>query len=202
MATGEYQVEKAKGLTTATSPAHTSLLGLERMEKRVLKPRRDDLRIDFASLIGVTALALFVVVSIALAIPPTASAAGHDVGIASFAFSPNSVTIAPGDTVTWTNSDGTAHTVTGNNGTWGSGNLANGQTYTHQFNETGDFTYHCTIHSSMTGVVHVASGGGTPPTTNNPGLSSSTLMIVIAGVAIMAAVLVVVVWRRMRSKKA
>jgi plastocyanin len=160
------------------------------------------LRIHLASLIGVTALALFVVVSIALGITPTASAAGHDVGIANFAFSPSSITIAPGDTVTWTNSDGTTHTVRGNNGTWGSGNLANGQTYTHQFNETGDFTYHCAIHSSMTGIVHVSSDGGTPQQPHSPGLSSSTLIAIIAAVAVVAAVSIVALWRRMRSKKA
>ena len=177
-------------------------LGLGQMEMKGLKPGRDGLRINLASLIGVTALALFVVVSIALAITPTASAAGHDVGIANFAFSPSSITIAPGDTVTWTNSDGTAHTVTGNNGSWGSGNLADGQTYTHQFNETGDYAYHCSIHSSMTGVVHVTSGGGTPQQPHSPGFSSSTLIAIIAAVAVVAAVSIVVLWRRMRSKKA
>jgi plastocyanin len=166
-----------------------------------LKPNRYNLRIDLASLIGATALALFVVVSIALALLPTASAAGHDVEMVNFAFSPGSITIAPGDTVTWTNGDGTAHTVTGNNGTWGSGHLANGQAYTHQFNETGDYAYHCSIHSSMTGVVHVTSGGGTPQT-HSPGLSSSMLMVIIAAVAIVAAVSIVLIWRRMRSKKA
>lgn len=171
------------------------------MEERILEPNRTDLRIHLASLIGVTALALFVVVSIVMAMMPTASAAGHDVAIASFAFSPNSITIAPGDTVTWTNGDGTTHTVTGNNGSWGSGNLANTQTYTHQFNETGDFTYHCSIHSSMTGVVHVSSGGGTPPQTQNPGLSSSTLIAIIAAVAVVAVVSVVLLRRRMGSKK-
>jgi plastocyanin len=36
----------------------------------------------------------------------------QSVNISGFAFSPASVTIAPGGTVTWTNLDGTAHTVT------------------------------------------------------------------------------------------
>jgi plastocyanin len=172
------------------------------MERTVLKHGRDNSRIGLGSLIGATALSLLFVVSIALAITPKASAAGHDVGIASFAFSPNSITIAPGDTVTWTNSDGTTHTVTGNNGTWGSGNLANGGTYTHQFNETGDFSYHCSIHSSMTGVVHVSSGGGTPQTPHSPGLSSSTLIAIIAVVAVAAAVSIGLLWRRKGNKKA
>jgi plastocyanin len=167
-----------------------------------LEPCRAGSRIRLASLIGVTALAVFAAASIALAFMSTASAAGHDVGVSNFAFSPNSITIAPGDTVTWTNSDGTTHTVTGNNGSWGSGNLANGGTYTHQFNETGDFAYHCSIHSSMTGVVHVTSDGGTTPPPHNPGLSSSTLIAIIAAAAVVAAVSIAVLWRRMRTKKA
>jgi hypothetical protein len=80
--------------------------------------------------------------------------------------------------------------------------LANGGTYTHQFNETGDYSYHCSIHTSMTGIVHVSSGGGTTPQPHNSGLSSSTLIAIIAVVAVVAAVSIVVVWMRMRSKKA
>jgi plastocyanin len=171
------------------------------MEERNLGPSRAGLRIHLRSLIGVTALALFVVVSIALAFMPAAGAAGHDVGISNFAFSPDSITIAPGDTVTWTNSDGTTHTVTGNNGSWGSGNLANGGTYTHQFNETGDFAYHCSIHTSMTGVVHVTGDGGTTQQPHNPGLSSSALIAIIAAAAVVAAVSIVLLWRRTRTKK-
>lgn len=163
---------------------------------------RADLGNRLTSLIGVTTLAFLAVISIAIMTLPMASAAGHDVGISNFAFSPNSITISPGDTVTWTNSDGTTHTVTGNNGSWGSGNLANGQTYTHQFNETGDFTYHCAIHASMTGVVHVSSSGGTPQQPSNPGMSSTTMIAIIAVVAIVAVVSVALLWRRKGSKKA
>lgn len=167
-----------------------------------MKPSGDEPRYNFGPLIGIISLALFVVFSITLAVAPATSAVGHDVAIASFAFSPNSVTIAPGDTVTWTNNDGTTHTVTGNNGSWGSGNLADAQTFTHQFNETGDFAYHCAIHASMTGLVHVTSNGGTPQQPHNPGLSSTALIIIVAAVAVVAIVSTVVLWQRMRGKKA
>ena len=170
------------------------------MEERILGPCEAESRFRLIALLGVTALALFVVASIALAILPTASAAGHDVVISDFAFAPNSITIAPGDTVTWTNSDGTTHTVTGNNGSWGSGNMANGQIYTHQFNETGDFTYHCAIHPSMTGVVHVTRGD--IQQLDNPGLSSYALIAIIAAIAGAAVVSIVLLRRRMKSKKA
>lgn len=164
-----------------------------------MKTGRNDLRIRFASLTTIAAIALFVAVSIALTMTPGASAASHDMSISNFAFSPNSITIAPGDTVTWTNSDGTTHTVTGNNESWGSGNMANGQTYTHQFNETGDFTYHCAIHPSMTGVVHVTSGDTRQ--LNDQGLSSSTLIAIIAAIAVVAAASIILLRRRMKSKK-
>jgi len=75
------------------------------------------------------------------------------VTIQNFAFSPGTVTITKGGTVTWTNRDSTTHTVTFADG--GSSNLGNGATYAKTFNETGTFDYHCSIHTSMTGKVVV-----------------------------------------------
>ena len=40
-----------------------------------------------------------------------AAAAGQDVTIANFAFAPQTVTVAVGDTVTWTNNDTTTHQI-------------------------------------------------------------------------------------------
>ena len=62
------------------------------------------------------------------------------------AFSPNPLTIAVGDTVTWTNTDGTQHTVTSDapDTELDSGLIAaNGGTYSHTFNVAGTFNYHC-----------------------------------------------------------
>ena len=42
-----------------------------------------------------------------------ALAAGHTVDIAGFAFSPGTITVKVGDTITWTNSDAVSHTATG-----------------------------------------------------------------------------------------
>lgn len=78
-----------------------------------------------------------------------------DVVIQNFAFSPVTITIAAGTTVTWTNNDGAAHTVTSDSGTFDSGNIANGKTYSRTFSETGTFAYHCAIHSSMKATVIV-----------------------------------------------
>jgi plastocyanin len=149
-----------------------------------------------------TVLVLIVIASIGIPLLPRAEAATQNVEIRNFAFNPSSITIAPGDSVTWTNNDGgTTHTVTGSG--WASGNLANGATYTHQFNTTGNFTYHCSIHPSMTGVVHVSSGTSPPPTTtpSKPLLSGMTLIAVIVVAIVVVVGVVVVLMRRRPAKK-
>ena len=75
--------------------------------------------------------------------------------IQNFAFSPNPLTVALGSTVTWTNLDGVAHTVTADDGSWGSSMLGQGETYSHVFTSPGSYTYHCAIHPFMTGTVVV-----------------------------------------------
>jgi plastocyanin len=66
------------------------------------------------------------------------------------------LTVSKGTTVTWTNTDGAAHTVTEDGGAFGSRTLARGGTFSHQFTTTGTFAYHCAIHPSMIGVVTVS----------------------------------------------
>jgi plastocyanin len=90
-----------------------------------------------------------------------AFAADESVAIAGFAFSPATVTISMGDSVTWTNQDGTAHTATAS-GTFDSGNLAGGASYTATFSTAGTYDYLCSIHPTMTGrvVVQTAGAGG------------------------------------------
>ena len=72
-----------------------------------------------------------------------------------FAISPNPIAIAPGSTVTWTNLDGVAHMVTADDGSWGSGTLGQGATFSHVFTSPGAYTYHCAIHPFMKGTVVV-----------------------------------------------
>ncbi len=69
--------------------------------------------------------------------------------IQNFAFSPSVIHVLPGGTVTWTNKDATAHTVTDNAGSFDSGNIAVDGTYKKTFATAGTYTYHCTIHSMM-----------------------------------------------------
>ena len=79
----------------------------------------------------------------------------RNVSIQSFSFSSPVLTIKKGTTVTWTNQDQTAHTVTGDNGGPNSPSLASGDSYSYQFNNTGTFSYHCKFHSSMQATVIV-----------------------------------------------
>jgi plastocyanin len=83
------------------------------------------------------------------------AAGGSTVAIANFAFAPASVTVAVGTTVTWTNSDSASHTVTADDGSFKSAKLANGATFSQTFTTAGTFTYHCSIHPSMTATITV-----------------------------------------------
>jgi MYXO-CTERM domain-containing protein len=90
-------------------------------------------------------------------------AADHAVDIAGFAFAPQSVTIAVGDTVTWTNADAQGHTATADDGSFDTGTIANGTSRSATFPTAGTFAYHCRIHPSMTATIVVA---GAPPATD------------------------------------
>jgi plastocyanin len=75
--------------------------------------------------------------------------------IAGFVFQPVSVSVSKGGTVTWTNNDSSPHTVTAADGSFDSGNMAPGATYSHTFTSVGTFSYVCSYHSSMNGSVVV-----------------------------------------------
>ena len=90
-------------------------------------------------------------------------AADHAVDIAGFAFSPQTVAIAVGDTVTWTNADAQGHTATADDASFDTGTIANGTSKSATFATAGTFAYHCRIHPSMTATIVVA---GAPPATD------------------------------------
>jgi plastocyanin len=75
--------------------------------------------------------------------------------IENFAFSPATITVAIGTTVTWTNKDSATHTVTSRTAIFDSGKLSPGDSFSYTFNTKGDFEYYCTFHPNMTGKVSV-----------------------------------------------
>jgi len=78
-----------------------------------------------------------------------------DLNIAKFAFAPKEITIAPGTKIVWTNHDETPHTVTSNDKSFASKGLDTDDKFEHTFASEGDFSYICTVHPFMTGIVHV-----------------------------------------------
>jgi plastocyanin len=96
--------------------------------------------------------------------PPKAiAAASGSVTIADFSFTPATITINQGDTVTWINDGPTPHSATANNGSFDTGILKKGGSGSHTFNEAGSFSYYCKPHPFMKGTVVVQAsqtGGG------------------------------------------
>lgn len=80
---------------------------------------------------------------------------GAQVTIKDFAFSPTSVTVKVGDTVTWTNQDSAIHTVAADNGEFSSDNLAKGAAFSFTFTKAGSYPYHCSVHPTMKATVVV-----------------------------------------------
>lgn len=93
----------------------------------------------------------------AAATPTEASAAQTaNVAIANFAFDPGTLNITAGTTVVFTNNDSTTHTATADDGSWDTGNLAQGASASITFDTPGTYTYHCAIHPSMTATIVVS----------------------------------------------
>jgi plastocyanin len=87
----------------------------------------------------------------------TAPVTGDAVAIKNFAFSPAALKVKVGTTVTWTNQDTDAHTVTsaGSGGPLHSAALNTHATYSYTFTKPGTYSYLCTIHPFMTATVEV-----------------------------------------------
>jgi LPXTG-motif cell wall-anchored protein len=96
--------------------------------------------------------------------------------IVDFSFSPSTITVHVGDTVTWTNTGKQPHTATANNGSFNTGILQHGQSGSHTFTTAGTFTYFCAVHPYMKGTVVVLASTTTtnPSTTTSPSNTTGT----------------------------
>ena len=112
-------------------------------------------------LIGVGSGALLVLSIVGLATrdddsAPVGPAVPGEATIADFAYTPEPISVAVGGTVTWTNLDNQAHTVTSNDGgPLSSGNIPSDGTYEGTFDTAGTFNYICALHPFMKGTVEV-----------------------------------------------
>jgi plastocyanin len=94
-------------------------------------------------------LLLLLTVAAAMAAPQSSFAATTQVSVTRTGFHPASVTVAAGDTVTWTNADTERHQVVASTGSFSSPVLAPNQSFTHVFSTGGTFAYHDAIHPSL-----------------------------------------------------
>jgi plastocyanin len=85
---------------------------------------------------------------------------GAGTNTSSRGYAPDHITVILGvnSTVAWTNNDVSPHTVTADDGSFYSGNLAPGGSFTFSFTGPGVYTYHCTYHPWMVGSVTAKAG--------------------------------------------
>jgi amicyanin len=127
----------------------------------------------------------------------TRAGTSHSVDIADFAFSPQTLTIQVGDTVTWTNLDQVQHTATSTTGAFDTGLLDQNASSSVTFTDPGTYDYLCTPHPTMTGRIVVQAapaatpapsqatgGGGTIPDVAMPAPDSTGAAVPI-GVALL-----------------
>jgi 3',5'-cyclic-AMP phosphodiesterase len=75
--------------------------------------------------------------------------------IDNFAFTPKSITVRQGATVTWTNNDDIPHTATSTEKKFSSPVLDTDQSFSFTFRDAGSYPYFCKIHPTMTGTIVV-----------------------------------------------
>lgn len=81
---------------------------------------------------------------------------GMTVTIRNLQFTPAAVQIKIGESVTWTNSDDRDHTVNAGDGSFRSGNIKPGASFSHRFTSAGTINYGCSYHPRMRGSVQVS----------------------------------------------
>lgn len=104
------------------------------------------------------AVAVLSAISLGAASAPSAGAAQHIVIIKQMHFDPTQLTVNAGDTVEWKNEDIFAHTVTADDGSFNSGLIAPGSSWSTVIQGQGTIGYHCTPHPNMTAKLIVSAG--------------------------------------------
>lgn len=84
-----------------------------------------------------------------------ATNAKNAVTIQNFSFSPATLTVKVGDSVTWTNQDSVGHSATADDNSFDTGVLPQGQSKSITFSKPGTYTYHCSVHPNMKATIVV-----------------------------------------------
>ena len=91
----------------------------------------------------------------AAALTAAVAASPAAVTIDNFNFSPMTLTVAAGTTVTWTNHDDIPHTVRAVDGSFHSKAMDTDDSYSFTFAKPGVYSYFCSVHPKMVGKVIV-----------------------------------------------
>jgi amicyanin len=159
----------------------------------------------FVAAVVVTATLLSLAV---LAVAPSPGrSATHTVEIADFAYAPSTLTIAVGDTVTWTNADLVEHTATSTTGAWDTGPIAQAASASITFTEPGTYDYLCSPHPTMTGRVVVSAPASGPAATPVPSggalpdvaMATEDAPLVVMGSALLVLAATLLVARALRA---
>jgi plastocyanin len=91
-----------------------------------------------------------------LAATPAAKRATQHVSIENVQFNPAQLTVHPGDRIVFTNRDFFPHTVTADDGkSFDSKDIAVNSSWSYRAGKQGVYSYHCTLHPTMKGVITV-----------------------------------------------
>lgn len=98
--------------------------------------------------------------------------------IQNMAFSPASLTVNVGDTVTWINMDSVGHSATADDNSFDTDILSQNQSKDITFSKAGTFSYHCKVHPNMHGTIVVKSSSSmtSPSESPTPSVIPSTPM--------------------------
>lgn len=114
---------------------------------------------EFESVSGSTVESQSLPMSMSVSMPAGSSVPGCEE--TNSCYIPYRAKITAGGTVTWSNDDTAAHTVTsgklpeGPSGIFDSGLFMAGTTYSHTFDKSGNYPYYCMVHPWMAGLVTV-----------------------------------------------
>ncbi len=110
---------------------------------------------SLAAPVLIAALALFAG-SLSVTANDQPSTATVDIKIDNFVFTPQTLTVAVGTTVTWTNKDDIPHTAVSTEGVFKSKVMDTDEKFSYTFTKAGTYPYYCSIHPKMTGKIVVA----------------------------------------------
>ena len=86
----------------------------------------------------------------------TKGTTNHTIRMQNSAFLPATLTVPVNSKVTWVNDDNVIHTVTAADGSFNSGDIAEGSSYSRTFATTGTIKYYDSHTHSMTGILVVS----------------------------------------------